>query len=145
MSFTDEQLRAFAYNDEAPTSTQMLARELIELRARPRDAYHTMDELYEQRMLWNALAVFVIDEEHPGLVSKSWRHHDGTPPFGKTEPGDRWFILTVCLPDSGQVTQHYPEKDWDLFCCPEVDTAPRWDGHTPEQVNLRIRRFLLRS
>lgn len=145
MAFTDEQLAALAYDDAAPTSTQLLARELIELRARPRDAFHTMEELYEQRMLWNALAVYFLDSEEPGRVTKSWRHHDGEPCFGKTEPGERWFIVTIHLPDGRfeQVTQHYPERDWDLFDCPELPVAPHWDGHTPEQGNAHLRRFLL--
>lgn len=143
MTFSDEQLRSLAYNDEAPTSTQLLARELIELRARPRDAFHTMEELYEQRMLWNAVAVHFLDSEKPGWVTKSWRHHDGEPCFGNTKPGERWFIVTIHLPTEEQISQHYPERDWNLFLCPEVPVAPHWDGHTPEQGNLRLRRFLI--
>lgn len=145
MTFSDEQLRSLAYNDEAPTSTQLLARELIELRARPRDAFHTMEELYEQRMLWHAMLVYFLSVHEPGTVTKSWRHHDGEPCFGNTQPGERWFIVTLHLPNAlfEQVSQHYPERDWDLFDCPELPTAPHWDGHTPDQGNMRLRRFLL--
>jgi hypothetical protein len=152
MAFTDEQLTSLAYNDEAPTSTQLLARELIELRARPRDAFHTMDELYDQRMLWNALAVvfgsalrnILGPGENGGFsATKSWFHHDGEPCFGKTEPGERWFIVTVHLPNGDQVSQHYPERDWDLFRILDLPAAPHWDGHTPQQAEARIRRYLL--
>lgn len=144
MSFSDEQLRSLAYNDEAPTSTQLLARELIELKANPRDPYHTMAELYDQRMLWNALAVTLLDVfSTSSPVTKSWKHHDGQPCFGYTEPGKRWFIVTVILPSGEQVSQHYPERDWELFRVIEVPAAPHWDGHTPEQADLRIRRYLL--
>lgn len=107
------------------------------------DGFHTMAELYEQRMLWHAVAATVIHETAPGLVAKSWKHHDGEPCFGKTEPGDRWFIVFIQTP-AGQVTQHYPEKDWDLFRVPEVETSPPWDGHTPEEGNRRLRETLSR-
>lgn len=147
MTFTDEQLAEMAngYPEEFSAREVALALELRELRANPHDGYHTMAELYDQRMLWNALAVYFLDSEEPGRVTKSWRHHDGEPCFGKTEPGERWFIVTIHLPDGRfeQVTQHYPERDWDLFDCPELPVAPHWDGHTPEQGNARIRRFLL--
>jgi hypothetical protein len=142
MSFTDEQLRSLAYNDEAPTSTTLLARELIELRARPRDAYHTMEELYEQRMLWHAMAAWAV-HGNVTTVTKSWHHHDGQPCFGKTSPGERWFVVSMDLPGFGQVTQHYPERDWDLFDVPAMPCAPPWDGHDAATGNARLRRFLL--
>ena len=31
-------------------------------------------------------------------------------------------------------TYHYEDKDWDLFHCKEVATAPEWDGHTDKDV-----------
>ena len=31
-------------------------------------------------------------------------------------------------------TYHYEDKDWDLFRCKEVATAPEWDGHTDKDV-----------
>lgn len=145
MGFTDEQIRSLAYNPEAATSTQLLARELMELKANPRDAFHTMDDLYDQRMLWNAVAVRMLDEAYPGSVCKSWNHHDYLPCFGKTEVGDRWFIVTIMLPDDGgQVSQHYPERDWELFNVIAVPAAPHWDGHTPEVADKRLRDFLLK-
>lgn len=30
--------------------------------------------------------------------------------------------------------QRYPEEDWYLFDCEEVERAPEWDGHTTEDV-----------
>lgn len=148
MTFTNEQLISLATNPQAATATQMLAAELMELKARPRDEYHTMDELYEQRMLWNALAVGYQARINPGSVTKSWLHADGEPCFGKTAPGERWFIVTASLPNGPegkdlQVSQHYPERDWDLFHCIETERAPEWDGHTPQQGNARLRWALL--
>lgn len=156
MAFTDEQLRSLATNPEAPTSTTLLARELIELKANPRDGFHTMAELYDQRMLYHALAVKMMSAlatvlgppsglpEGVRMLTKSWRHHDGEPCFGKTEPGERWFILTMHLPDGAQVSQHYPEAEWDLFDVPVVEVAPEWDGHTPEAGNARLRNYIER-
>jgi hypothetical protein len=124
--------------------------------AEPSDGFHTMAELYDQRMLYHALAVKmmsalvgILDQPAgmpPGvpMLSKSWRHHDGEPCFGKTEPGERWFIVTLYLPNGAQVTQHYPEADWDLFDAPALPTAPPWDGHTPEGGNARLRNYLER-
>lgn len=143
MSFTDEQLRSLATNPEAPTSTVLLARELMDLRKNPRDAYHTMEELYEQRMLWNAVAAKILTEEYPAAATKSFWHHDGAPCFGVTEPGERWFIVTVVLPNGYHVTQHYPERDWDLFDVLEVERAPHWDGHIAAEGNARLRRYLM--
>lgn len=34
----------------------------------------------------------------------------------------------------GPYTYHYEDKDWDLFHCKEVATAPKWDGHTDKDV-----------
>lgn len=88
------------------------------------DEHHTMDELYDYRMAYNAYAVMQwIDR---GLeVTKSWKHHDGEPCFG-----GGWFIVTAMLP-TGQVSNHYKSEYWDLFNVPAVPLAPVWDGHTP--------------
>ena len=105
------------------------------------DGFHTMAELYEQRMLWNALAAAMISRHYPGLVTKSWRHFDGEPCFGKTEFGERWFVVTLQTP-TGQITQHYPEKDWDLFPVRYVPKAPLWDGHDAAEDNARLRALI---
>lgn len=101
------------------------------------DGYHTFNELYEYRMLYNAHAA------HGWLaagipVVKSWRHSDGQECFG-----GGWFIVTSQLP-TGQVSNHYPFEGWDLFDVPEVETAPEWDGHTPADAAYRLRDALLR-
>ena len=99
------------------------------------DEYHTLEELYTYRMLYNAHAAQGwLSAGIP--VVKSWHHSDGEECFG----GD-WFIVTGQLP-TGQVSNHYPAKDWDLFDVPWVDVAPEWDGHTPEQAADRLRKHL---
>lgn len=96
------------------------------------DGYHTFDELYEYRMLYNAHAVKGWLFSGYDVV-KSWRHADGEECFG-----GGWFIVTAKLP-TGQVSNHYEAKHWDLFHCPALDLPPEWDGHTPQQAAQRLR------
>ena len=99
----------------------------------PRDEYHTMDELYRYRMLYNALlANLLADLGRP--VHKSWRHATGEECFG-----GGWFIVTMQLP-TGQVSNHYKAEHWDLFHVPEQELADEWDGHTPEVAADRMER-----
>lgn len=109
-----------------------LIAEIERLRENPRDEYHTMDELYEYRMLYNALAA----NQMPDRAVKSWRHHDGEPCFG-----GGWFVVYLDLP-TGQVSNHYRAEHWDLFAIPEAERAPAWDGHTPQVAADRIRAAL---
>lgn len=143
MTFTKQQLMDIVDNPGSTMLETRLAAMARGMLDNPRDEHHTMAELYEQRMLWNAVAVQAIESLMPGLVCKSWKHHDGEPCFGKTEPGQRWFIVTAMLPvtptEFKQVSQHYPEADWDLFNVIEVPFAPHWDGHTPAEGNARLR------
>ena len=103
-----------------------------EVSANPRDEYHTMAELYDYRMLYNALAVNAM----PDRAVKSWRHSDGEPCFG-----GGWFVVYLDLP-TGQVSNHYRAEHWAMFRVAEVETAPTWDGHTPAMAADRMRRFL---
>lgn len=96
------------------------------------DGFHTFDDLYGYRMLYNAHAARGwVTAGIP--VVKSWRHHDGEECFS-----GGWFIVTAQLP-TGQVSNHYRAKHWDLFHCPAVDLPPEWDGHTSDQAAQRLR------
>ena len=95
------------------------------------DGYHTHNELYRYRMLYNAHAARGWVAQGAPVV-KSWRHADGELCFG-----GGWFIVTATLP-TGQVSNHYEEKHWDLFDVPEVVLPPEWDGHTPEDAADRL-------
>jgi hypothetical protein len=106
------------------------------------DGYHTFDELYEFRLLYNA-GMFNALYRSQGIygipavkVYKSKRHSDGEIPFG-----GGWFIVVADLP-TGQISNHYELKDWDLFKIPEVEKADQWDGHTTQDVAERLRKFL---
>lgn len=97
------------------------------------DGYHTFDELYEYRLLYNAAFFNMLPKN---LVHKSKRHHTGEECFG-----GGWFIVMAQLP-TGQISNHYEMKDWDLFDIPEKEFADEWDGHTPEVAARRLRRAL---
>ena len=43
---------------------------------------------------------------------------------------------------TGQVSNHYELKDWDLFKVPEKEIADEWDGHTPQEAAERIHKYL---
>jgi hypothetical protein len=114
----------------------ILELERDEARANPRDEYHTMAELYEYRMLYNAhAAAGWLAAGH--YVVKSWRHSDGELCFG-----GGWFVVVALLP-TGQVTNHYEAQHWDLFNVPEpLSLPPAYDGHTPAEAADRLRAAL---
>ena len=123
------------------------------------DGYHTFDELYEFRKMYNA-ALFnewgkaIIHAETIPLktggfkygksykkvkynVHKSWRHNDGELCFG-----GGWFIVSAMLP-TGLISNHYKEEYWDLFKVPEVEKALyEFDGHTPQDVLIRLKNLI---
>jgi hypothetical protein len=113
------------------------------------DGYHTFKELYKFRKVYNA-ALFnewakqemrnpkwTNGNEPLNLpkynVHKSWRHNDGELCFG-----GGWFIVVAVLP-TGQISNHYEAKDWDLFKIPETEKALfEFDGHTSQDVLDRL-------
>ena len=118
------------------------------------DGYHTFDELYEFRKMYNAVLFnewgnpnttvrFLDTNEFDGIgsftgirynVHKSWKHNDGELCFG-----GGWFIVSAMLP-TGLISNHYKAEDWDLFKIPEVDKALyEFDGHTGQDVLLRLK------
>ena len=97
------------------------------------DGYHTFNELYYYRMLYNAAFFNLLPKE---WVHKSKRHHTGEECFG-----GGWFIVMANLP-TGQISNHYKLKDWDLFHVPEKEFADEWDGHTPQEAAERLHKYL---
>lgn len=97
------------------------------------DGYHTFNELYYYRMLYNAAFFNLLPK---GWVHKSKRHHTGEECFG-----GGWFIVMANLP-TGQVSNHYELKDWDLFQVPEKEFADEWDGHTSQEAAKRLYEYL---
>jgi len=101
------------------------------------DGYHTFKELYRYRMLYNAAFFNLLAQDVAIPVVKSRRHSDGEECFG-----GGWFIVVAELP-TGQVSNHYEEKYWDLFRIPAVERAPKWDGHTPNDAADRLEVYCL--
>jgi hypothetical protein len=96
------------------------------------DGYHTFNELYDYRRVYNAKLFneWALREKYD--VHKSWKHSDGNDCFG-----GGWFVVVAELP-TGQITNHYEAKYWDDFAIPEKPTANKYDGHTPQEVLDRI-------
>ena len=101
------------------------------------DGYHTFNELYEYRLLYNAAFFNELAKQRLYDVHKSRKHSDGENPFG--DPN--WFIVMAELP-TGQISNHYEMKDWDLFQVTEKYISNVWDGHDPRDVAKRIRKYL---
>ena len=114
------------------------------------DGYHTYDELYEFRKMYNAVLfnewantpktnkqslTGTVTNEYG--VHKSWKHNDGELCFG-----GGWFIVSAMLP-TGLISNHYKEKDWGLFQVPEVEKALyEFDGHSPQDVLIRLKALI---
>jgi len=100
------------------------------------DGHHTFEELYKFRMLYNA--AFFNNIKDKTKVYKSFKHSDGELCFG-----GGWFVVVAILP-TGQITNHYEEKYWDLFKIPAVEKVEdEYDGHTPEDVAKRLEKYIL--
>ncbi|GAB4001552.1 hypothetical protein GCM10028807_57980 [Spirosoma daeguense] len=98
------------------------------------DGYHTFGELYEHRIaLWILLLRCIAGSN--GAFSDVWRskaHSDGS-------VWDGWFILGFEKMKGQQMTYHLPMSKWDE--CSFAETllqAPKWDGHTSDDVLKRI-------
>lgn len=105
------------------------------------DGYHTFNELYEFRLLYNAALFNEWAKQKLYDVHKSWHHADAPNDsiFGKG-----WFVVYAELP-TGQISNHYAPEHWILFNVPETPTGATWDGHSAEDVAKRLRSFLVTS
>ena len=97
------------------------------------DGYHSFKELYEFRKIYNAALFNEWAENGKYEVYKSRKHFDGEDCFD-----GKWFIVVAILP-TGQISNHYEMKDWDLFKIPEYEKSKyEFDGHTPKDVLERL-------
>lgn len=96
------------------------------------DEYHTMEELYDFRMLMHAHLVNLWHLMAVYTTFKSKRHHDGELCFD-----GEYFIVVTDLPD-GQYSNHYKLEHWDKFQVPAVELPPVWDGHTSKDALERL-------
>ena len=109
------------------------------------DRYHSINELYDHRMMLNAALFNLIqmisdwdsaDEtgfNYEFKVMKSKQHYDGS-------MFDGYFIVMLLTP-KGQISYHYKLEYWNLFQIPEVERTPEYDGHKSEDVLARLVQF----
>lgn len=89
------------------------------------DGYHSYNELYKHRMILFS----IICNQNQEVAWKSRLHHDET-----MFDIEDYFIVGIDTPQ-GQFTYHYQMEYWDLFDVKELDKAPEYDGHTPDDID----------
>lgn len=98
------------------------------------DGYHTYLELYEFRKVYNAALFNEWALQGKYEVHKSETHYEGDACFG-----GGWFIVVAVLP-TGQISNHYELKDWELFKVPAYSKARfEFDGHDGADVLERLK------
>lgn len=119
--------------DDAPN----VMMEIIDLRkhmGEVSDGFHTFNELYDFRMVYNAALFNEWARRGIYSVHKSYRHHDGEECFG-----GGWFIVVAMLP-TGQISNHYKNEFWNYFRVPSYEKAQfEYDGHTSGDVLERLK------
>lgn len=86
------------------------------------DGYHTFNELYHHRMILFS----VICNTYKEKAWKSWKHADGT-------MYEDYFIVGITT-ECGDYSYHYHKDSWNKFEVKELEKAPEWDGHEPNDV-----------
>ncbi len=94
------------------------------------------EELFQFRLVYNA-AFFNLLYKNGIEVHKSKNH----PPQSPIPMEEGWFIVKAELP-TGQISNHYSLKDWELFHVPEREYTSEWDEHTPNDVLHRLREYI---
>ena len=97
------------------------------------DGYHTYNELYHHR----AILFSIVCADHADIAWKSKHHNDPN-----DEMYDGMFIAGIDTPD-GQATYHNDiDPYWDMFDVKELESAPKFDGHTPAQAIERLKSLI---
>jgi len=111
------------------------------------DGYHTFGELYDHRItLFIALAKVqqciaimakLINEKPPHMIWRSKKHHaDDKPIF------EGWFAMGIDTDEGKQISYHLPLDRWEeTKDFVELPEAPKWDGHTQEDVLDRLKKL----
>jgi hypothetical protein len=90
------------------------------------DGSHTFNELYMHRTMLFA----TICNTYKNDAWKSWKHnHEENFPMYED-----YFIVGVNTPE-GQYSYHCHKDWWDKFEVPELEEAPAFDGHQPDDVD----------
>lgn len=92
------------------------------------DGYHTFQELYRHRC-----ALFIALCRLTDLPCWRSRHHFD----GSAYPG--WFIMGIGTRRGHQISYHLPIEKWgETEFAVTRRRAPRWDGHTSDDVVERL-------
>ena len=97
------------------------------------DGYHSFNELYEHR---HTLFIALM-KSHPEISWRANNHDDGS-----NYPG--WFIAGMHLP-TGDISYHMPNSLWEKLDGKRIPTslrAPKWDGHTSDDVVPRLSKWI---
>jgi hypothetical protein len=101
------------------------------------DKYHSFDDLYNYRMMYNAGFFNLLNDVFNPIKSK--KHNDGELCFNGES-----FIVCINIPELGQIDNHYNFTEWDYFNIPEVEKSPyKFDNHTSKMVEERMKKLLL--
>jgi hypothetical protein len=93
------------------------------------DGYHTFGELYKHRIV----LFCVLCNQNPELARKSKKHfNEETDPMFKGS-----FIAYINTP-LGPASYHIKLEFWDDFVIPEIERAPEYDGHSPDENLKRL-------
>ena len=105
-----------------------------------KDEHHTMQELYDFRLMYNALLFNEWNKNRDDIeVYKSKRHDDNNIPFDDED----WFIVVAILPNGKQITNHYHIDYWDYFHIKEYPKVKdKFDGHTSGDVLDRLKELI---
>jgi len=109
------------------------------------DEHHTMDELYEHRIVLFIALMKVLDQyvtpfSYPwARCWKSKLHDDG-------DMYDGWFIAGITInkeyfqgpPETQYITYHLPVKYWEALQVMQLERAPKYDGYTSDDVLMRL-------
>lgn len=96
-----------------------------------RDDYHTMSELYYNRMILFSVICGLVNKNNNDKVY-AWRSKQHNEEDGIMFDG--FFIVGVTTPE-GEYSYHYQLKYWDHFdTCRTLDNAPKYDGHTSKDI-----------
>ena len=89
------------------------------------DGSHSFNDLYMQRSMLFA----TICNMHKDISWKSWNHHheEDFPMY------EDYFVVGINTPE-GQYSYHCHKDWWDTFDVPELEEAPMYDGHMPDDV-----------
>lgn len=97
-----------------------------------------IQELYDFRLIYNALLFNEWSKHDTIEVYKSKKHSDGELCFD-----GEWFVVVAILP-TGQITNHYHIKYWDYFQIKEYpQVKDEFDGHTPIDVLNRLKSMVM--